>query len=171
MTQKNSEAAEGQSNLVRQVEVQAPPTEDELRRAAVEHLAQHMEIGAALIARCEHLAMAQRGDRLAPIYAAARLMRAQAHVADALAHVAQVERRRRSIVERIQHDQPTKEELIQEIEREKKARSLDPLAELEDRLDRLLQAEIDNGRDSPPGWVPRKEREAPSMTDGDQRET
>jgi len=170
MTDKTSKADKGQPNAVPQIEVQARPTEDSLRRLVVERLAEHMEIGASLIARCEQLAMAQRGDRLAPIYAAARLMRAQAQVADALAHVAQVERRRRSIVERIQHDQPTKEELIREIEKEREARSHDPLEELEDRLDRLLHAEIENGRERPPGWIARKQRVAQGLIDDDRHE-
>ena len=165
MTDKTSNADEAQPNAVPQIEVQAPPTEDELRRLAVERLAEHMQIGASLIARCEQLAMAQRGDRLAPIYAAARLMRAQAHGADALAHVAQVERRRRSIVERIQPAQPTKDELIQEIEKERAAKSANAREELEDRLDRLLQTEIDNGGERPPGWIPRKQRVAQDSSD------
>jgi len=86
-------------------------TDDELRRAAAGQLAQHLELGAALVARCETLSQAPRGDRLGPLYAAARLMRANAQVAQVLAHVALVERRNRSIVEHIQPPDPKKAEL------------------------------------------------------------
>lgn len=77
-------------------------SDEELRRLAVARLAEHLDIGSSLVARCEELAHASRGDRLGPLHAAARLMRANALVAQALANVAQVERRRRTIVEHIQ---------------------------------------------------------------------
>ena len=112
---------------------------DDLRRLAVERLADHLEIGASLIERCETLAFAQRGDRLGPLYAAARLMHAQARVADALAHFAQVERRRRSITERIQTVRPKPQDLIPRIEEK------DPLATLQKRLDDILQRERQSG--------------------------
>jgi hypothetical protein len=112
--------------------------EDELRRFAVERLADHLEIGASLIERCERLAFAQRGDRLGPLYAAARLMQAQARVADALAHVAQVERRRRSITERIQTVPPNSTDLTPRVEE-------DAIAILEKRLNDLLQREREAG--------------------------
>jgi NAD-specific glutamate dehydrogenase len=113
--------------------------DDDLRRLAVERLADHLEIGASLIERCETLAFAQRGDRLGPLYAAARLMHAQARVAGALAHVAQVERRRRSITERIQTVRPNPQDLISRIEEK------DPLATLQKRLDDILQRERQSG--------------------------
>ena len=113
--------------------------DDDLRRLAVERLADHLEIGASLIERCETLAFAQRGDRLVPLYAAARLMHAQARVAGALAHVAQVERRRRSITERIQTVRPNPQDLIPRIEEK------DPLATLQKRLDDILQRERQSG--------------------------
>ncbi len=93
------------------VAVPARAGDDDLRRLAVERLAEHLDMGAALIGRCEDLASASRGDRLGPLYAAARLLRANAHVASALAQVAQVERRHRSFVQRIQPPGPTAEEL------------------------------------------------------------
>lgn len=93
------------------VQGSAHETDDELRRLAGKRLAQHLELGAILVAHCEKLALTAQGDRLGPLYAAARLMRANAQVADTLAHVALVERRRRSIVERIQSPGPETSEL------------------------------------------------------------
>jgi hypothetical protein len=60
---------------------------------------------------CEDLANKVKGDRLGPIYAAARVMRANAAVAEVLATVGGIERRRRSIVERIQPSDPKKAQL------------------------------------------------------------
>jgi hypothetical protein len=77
-------------------------SDEDLRRMAVARLAEHLDIGSSLVLRCEQLANATRGDRLGPLYAAAKLMGSNARVAQALAHVAQVETRRRSIVERIE---------------------------------------------------------------------
>jgi hypothetical protein len=78
-------------------------TDDEdFRRYAVARLADHLEVGVSLAQRCEQLAGVANGDRVAPITAAARLMNANARIAEALATMAQLERRRRSIVERIQ---------------------------------------------------------------------
>ena len=119
MNEDNDQAArtDGQTSAVAS-EVQNPRTEDatgksdeELRRLAVARLAEQLDIGASLTARCEHLADLPQGDRLGAIYAAARLMRANAFVAQSLAIVGQVERRRRSIVERIQPPDPKTVEL------------------------------------------------------------
>ena len=54
-----------------------------------------------------------------PLYAAARLMQANARIAEALANVAQVERRRRSIHERIQAPDPKQAELNSHLQKEK----------------------------------------------------
>ncbi|MGZ5937797.1 MAG: hypothetical protein ACXWLK_10425 [Rhizomicrobium sp.] len=144
MTEETSPAGDGQNdNPAPLVELLPPrPDDDALRRLAVERLADHLDIGASLIERCETLAFAQRGDRLGPIYAAARLMRAQAHVADALAHVAQVERRRRSIVERIQPVPPKPGDLIPKLTRE------EALASMQQKLDRLLFRQKQDGLQS-----------------------
>jgi hypothetical protein len=89
-----------------------PAEADEvLRRLAAERLADHLEIGISLAGHCEMLAGKTKGDRLGPVYAAARLMQANAAVAEALVNVAQIERRRRSIVERIQPLEPKKADL------------------------------------------------------------
>ena len=84
-----------------------PPYSDEaMRRHAVERLADHLDIATELMERCEHLAALPKGKRVEPIFAAARLMQADAHVAKALAQMAQVERRQRTIIERIQPSVP-----------------------------------------------------------------
>lgn len=89
----------------------ADDADEALRRLAVLRLAEHLEIGGQLVARCQALADTKRGDRLGPLTAAARLMRANVQVAQTLAHVALVERRRRTIVERIQTSDPQTAEL------------------------------------------------------------
>lgn len=93
-------------------QTRAASTDDALRRLAGERLAQHLALGSVLVARCEQLALASRGDRLGPLMAAARLMQANAKVAETLAHVALVERRQRSIIEHNQAVEPKKAELI-----------------------------------------------------------
>ena len=86
---------------------------------AVGKLAEHLEIGVTLAHHCEIQAGKAKGDRLGPVYAAARLMRANAAVAEALATVGGIERRRRSIVERIQSPDPRVAELNSGLQKEK----------------------------------------------------
>jgi hypothetical protein len=118
------------------VTVLAPQSQDEAhRQSAVEALAQHLARGGALLARCETLAEAKRGDRLGPIYAAARLLNADAQVARALAHVGLVERRSRTIVETLQAPGAQNNELNSRFA----ADGDDARAEFERRLDRRLQ--------------------------------
>jgi hypothetical protein len=94
--------------------VPAPLSFDEtLRREAVQHLSDDLEIGSSLLARCEEFALQSREANLAPMHAAARLMQASAKLADSLSGVAQVERRRRSIVERIEPIDPKQRKLIE----------------------------------------------------------
>jgi len=102
-----------------QTETSGEQSDEALRRLAVARLAEQLDIGASLAARCEHLAELPKGDRLGAIYAAARLMRANAFVAQSLAIVGQVERRRRSIVERIQPPDPKTVELNARLQKEK----------------------------------------------------
>lgn len=92
---------------------QPPPDEDDgfesdeaLRRRAATYMTQHLESAGSLIERCEHLALQAKGDRMRPIHAAARLLQADARVAQALGQLAKVERRQHTIVERIQPPQP-----------------------------------------------------------------
>ncbi|HEY4941110.1 MAG TPA: hypothetical protein VII56_06755 [Rhizomicrobium sp.] len=84
----------------------APRSDDALRRLAAERLAEHLDLGASLIQRCEDLSLVRKGDRLGPIYAAARVLRADAQVAQALARVAQVESCHRSVVETVAKPDP-----------------------------------------------------------------
>jgi hypothetical protein len=86
---------------------------------AVGKLAEHLEIGVTLAHHCEIQAGKAKGDRLGPVYAAARLMRANAAVAEALATVGGIERRRRSIVERIQPPDPKKTQLNSHLQERK----------------------------------------------------
>jgi hypothetical protein len=110
MTKENPQAArtDGQTSDVvseeqnLRTEDAAGKSDEELRHFAVARLAEYLDIGANLVQRCEHLAELPKGDRLAPLYAAARLMHANANVARSFAHVAQVERRQRTIIEHIQ---------------------------------------------------------------------
>lgn len=78
-------------------------TPDEKTRAfAADKLSEQMEIGAVLLNQCAHLSARPEGDRVKPLFAAARLMNAQARLAETLATVAKVERVRRTIVEHVQ---------------------------------------------------------------------
>ena len=135
--------AAGQSG---NVTVLAPQSQDEVhRQSAVEELAGYLARARGMLDRCEAMSKAARGDRLGPIYAAARLMNANAQVARALAHVALVESRRRMIIETIQSPQPKKAELNSrflspENEEDSPKNNDDAFAELERRLDRLAEA-------------------------------
>ena len=107
MTKDNPQAPAGQTSaVVPEEEPSAARSDEEFRRLAAERLTEYLEMGASLIARCEHLAELPKGDRLGPLYAAARLMRANALVAQVLANVAQVERRSRRIIEHVQPSVP-----------------------------------------------------------------
>jgi hypothetical protein len=149
MTKENPPAPEtgGQTNDVvseaqnLRTEDAAGKSDEELRHFAVARLAEYLDIGASLVARCEHLAELPKGDRLGPIYAAARMMRANAQVAEALARVAHVEIRRRSIVERIQPRTPTPDELNSKLKKETEEQD-SAFEELERRLDALAQAAL-----------------------------
>jgi hypothetical protein len=128
------------------VTVLAPQSQDEVhRQSAVEELAGYLVKAGAMLDRCEAMSKAARGDRLGPVYAAARLMNANAQVARALAHVALVESRRRTIIETIQSPQPKNAELNSrflspENEEDSQKNKDDAFAELERRIDRLVKA-------------------------------
>lgn len=105
MTQEMPEAAgkDGQTNPAVFSDTTAPPrTDDELRRYAAERLADHLTLGVDLASRCEHLSMQAKRDKVGPLNAAARLMLANARIAETLAMFANIEHRRRSIVEHLQ---------------------------------------------------------------------
>ena len=84
---------------------QAAYLDDAYRRIAVEELAVQLTRGSALLAQCEVIAKLTP-DGLGPIREAARLMNANAALAKALARLAQVERRSRTIVETDQKPEP-----------------------------------------------------------------
>ena len=128
------------------VTVLAPQSQDEAhRQSAVEELAGYLAKAGVMLDRCEAMSRAVRGDRLGPVYAAARLMNANAQVARALAHVALVESRRRTIIETIQPPAPKKAELNSRFlspqdEADSPEKEDEAFAELERRLDRLAEA-------------------------------
>ncbi|HVE03363.1 MAG TPA: hypothetical protein VNB30_04840 [Rhizomicrobium sp.] len=141
MTETNEKSNPGSRNKKATVaEAFSPPVPDDLRRDAMRHLLDHLESGSSLILRCEDLT-SQPGDRVGPINAAARVLLANAKVADALARISQVEQRKRSVVLHLQDDRPTREELIREIEEEKRQSGEDPIARLERRLDQIRERE------------------------------
>ena len=121
------------------VTILAPSSQDEVhRQSAAAELAGYLAQSGTLLARCVAMAKATRGDRLGPMYAAARLMNANAQVARALAHVALVERRTRTIVETIQPPKPENTELNSGFP---SAEAMDDArAALERRLDACLAA-------------------------------
>ena len=114
MKTENPQAArkDGQTSAVvseaqnPQTETSGEQSDEALRRLAVARLADHLEMGVSLVARCEHLAELPKGDRVKPLFAAARLMQANANIAKAFAQVAQVGRRQRTIIERVQPPAP-----------------------------------------------------------------
>ena len=72
----------------------------------VERLSQQLDINIGLAGVCEHLAAVPEKGRSEAVFAAARLTQANAQLARALAEVMQVERRHRTIIERIQTPAP-----------------------------------------------------------------
>jgi hypothetical protein len=123
----------------------APQEQDEAhRQSAANELAAYLASARTMLARCEAMAKATRGDRLGPIYAAARLMNANAQVAKVLAQVVLVESRRRMIIETIQPPKPEKAELNSRFFSPARFPSPedgeDPRAKLERRINALLEA-------------------------------
>lgn len=80
--------------------------DDAYRQVTVQDLALALTRSDKLLAHCQAMAEVANFDQLGPINAAARLMNAQAQVAKALAQVAHVERRSRTIIETIQRPDP-----------------------------------------------------------------
>lgn len=122
----------------------APDPDVAIRRLATRHLAANVKIGAGLVAHCRQMVHdAGNGDHLGPLSAAARLINSNARMAHALGLIALVERRNRTIIERIQ---PPKEELNSKKEipltrrqmREKIGRQVDEALAAE-RRERLKQ--------------------------------
>ena len=84
---------------------QARPDEA-YRRFAIEELALQLARGSKLLAHCEAIAEVSPADALGPVREAARLINANAQLAKALAQMALVERRSKTIVETIQMPDP-----------------------------------------------------------------
>jgi hypothetical protein len=85
----------------------AKPRPDEAyRRFAIEELALQLARGSKLLAHCEAIAKVSPADALGPVREAARLINANAQLAKALAQMAMVERRSKTIVETIQMPDP-----------------------------------------------------------------
>jgi hypothetical protein len=75
--------------------------ETRLKQAAADHITAQLACNARLMAHCEALAEAKRGDRVAALNAASRLMRADAGLLAQLARVAQIESVHRTISQTI----------------------------------------------------------------------
>jgi len=119
-----------------------PPTMtvEELRLFAAERLADQLQIGVDLAGRCESLSAMAKEDKVAPLYAAARLMTANARIADALVAYANAEPRRRLIVERIQTPDPKMLELNSPFRIRTKADELKLWEDFSDRIDESMRA-------------------------------
>jgi len=140
-----------------------PADRDEvLRRAAAEQLAQQLARGEELVARCAELSAAgEAGDQIGSLNTAARLILANARIAQALAQVARVERRSRSVTERVLPPPPV--ELNSKTRKERRAEittkilkalaghraeeRLRPGSPHEDAYYRLVETEGDDGLD------------------------
>jgi len=141
MSEETPQAAgkDGQTNQAVFSDQPAPPrTDDELRRYAAEQLAEHLTIGVDLAARCQNLSLRAESDKVGPINAAARLMQANARIAEALATFAQIERRRRTITERIQPPDKKKDELNSTFDPIKRAQANLRKAETGEKLYRRI---------------------------------
>jgi len=118
MSENSAKSAEPPELLPPPAPPPPPNPDEELRRIAGSRLVEHLDMGVTLVSRCKALASVNRGDRVEPLSAAARLMNSTARVASVLAQVALVERRHRSIIERIQPPMTELEKL--NLEKEKR---------------------------------------------------
>jgi len=80
----------------------APPLGTPWESYAVDQLQERLRESAELMANCLEVAAAKDGDRVGGLSAAARIMQANAQVAEMLQRLVRGESRRRTIVERIQ---------------------------------------------------------------------
>lgn len=116
----------------------APAAKDDAyRQVTVQDLALALTRSDALLARCQAMAEVANVDQFGPIHAAARLMTAQAQVAKALAQVAQVERRSRTIIETVQRPDPENAGLNSILTQGQKS-SPEQRAKIRDALERAL---------------------------------
>ena len=82
------------------------PDDDTQRRRVADRLAGQLEINLDLAGVCETLAAVPKKGRIEAVYAAARLAQANAQLGRSIAHLLQVERRQKTIVERNQPPAP-----------------------------------------------------------------
>lgn len=133
-----------QESAPQQQQILLPLSSDERhRQAAAEQLAGYLATASGMLKRCDRLSDVKRGDKLGPIFAAARLMNSTSQVARVLAQVALVERRSRTIVETVQTFPPKKGKLnspFSYAEGESPKEVADARVALENRLDELLAA-------------------------------
>jgi hypothetical protein len=147
------------------------PDDEDLRRYAVARLADHLEVGVSLAQRCEHLAAIPKGDRIAPVIAAARLMNASAAVAEALGTLALVERRRRSIVERIQPPDPKQAELNSRLHQEEVGAEtrLKIYNRMNEHIEESIRARMgEEGAKDSVSWLIKKEKETLARLRGEE---
>ena len=84
-----------------------PPDDDTQRRRVADRLSVQLDLGVDLASVCELLAgPANKKGRIEAVYAAARLAQANAQLGRSIAHLLQVERRQKTIVERNQPPAP-----------------------------------------------------------------
>lgn len=76
--------------------------EGEMRHHSAARLVDQLDIVTGLAEHCERMTAIPSHDRIAPVYAAARLMNATAHVAKALGTLTHTEQRIRRIIEVVQ---------------------------------------------------------------------
>jgi len=86
------------------------PSDDDYRRAGAAKLTRLLDESCAMLLQC-YLRARQSDEDMQPVYAAARLLNANARIAQSLANLAQVEQRRRTIIERVQTPDPKRAEL------------------------------------------------------------
>jgi hypothetical protein len=164
MTQETPAAPgnSGHTNQAASTDAPEPPrTDDELRRYAAEQLAEHLAIGVSMATRCQGLSMQANLDKVGPLNAAARLMQANARVAEALAQFAYVERRSRSISERVQPPDPKLAELNSKLEKEKVTQ--EELTKFWQRMDEHVEnsvrARLGEGNDDRIGFLLKKQKQ------------
>ncbi len=101
-TQEALAAGQSGSAPQPQTPAQEPLNDDALRRRAVERLHEQLDIGNGLAAICEHLAGLPNPGRVEAVFAAARLMQANAQLGKSIGQLLQVEQRHRSVIKHIQ---------------------------------------------------------------------
>lgn len=96
-------------NAPAQTSAQTPAEDaDAPRRSVLDNLSDYLETGTVLLNQCAHLSALPNGDRVKPLFAASRLMSAQARVAEVLATIHETAQVRKAIVEHYQFSRAQK---------------------------------------------------------------